>query len=72
MILHLAPFEFYYHNVAAKSGSLYCATDQWHMSETGHTKVLNDFVTVERIDYMIARYEFTRIFVFRISIKEVL
>lgn len=59
MILNLSPFDLYCKDVGAKSGRQHCVAVHWHMPGKGHTKVLNDFVTVKRIDYMVPRYNFT-------------
>lgn len=46
-------------------------TNHWHMPGINHTEVLNDFETVENIDYNVQRYDFRRIFATLIPAREI-
>lgn len=59
IVLHLPPLLLYYKVPSAKNGRLHCATCPWQMSAISHTEVLNDFRTVESIDYIVPQYDLT-------------
>lgn len=58
-ILYFPPFEIYCKCRAAKSEKRRCSTRHWKGPVFGHSRVLDDFGTFERIYYMVPRYNLT-------------